>query len=89
MHSEEKESAPPVEIPMEALNSETLRAVIESFILREGTDYGWQEADHDTKIEQIKRQLQNGKIKIAFDPASESVTILTANEWKKLVASRA
>lgn len=88
MHSEEKESAPPVEIPMEALNSETLRAVIESFILREGTDYGWQEADHDTKIEQIKRQLQNGKIKIAFDPASESVTILTANEWKKLVASR-
>ena len=85
-NEKENENLPPVEIPMEALSSDTLQSVIESYILREGTDYGWHEADHDNKIDQIKRQLSNGKIKIAFDPNTESVTLLTAQEWRKLLS---
>jgi hypothetical protein len=82
--STEKEFPPPIEVPMEALNSDTLQSVIESFILREGTDYGWNEVDHEEKVNQVKRQLKSGKVKIAFDPSSESVTLITDREWRKL-----
>jgi uncharacterized protein YheU (UPF0270 family) len=73
----------PIEIPHESLSSEALNAVLESYILREGTDYGRQEVAYTTKIEQLRRQLHSGQIKIVFDPASESVTLLTLNDWKK------
>lgn len=75
---------PPVEIPMDALSAEILDAVIESFVLREGTDYGRQEVELETKIEQVKKQLAKGLVKIVFDPNSESVTLLTDKEFKKL-----
>ncbi len=77
---------PPIEIPMEALSVETLHSVIESFVLREGTDYGRQEIELESKINQIKKQIQAGKVRIAFDPVSESVTLLTENDWKKLTS---
>lgn len=80
----EKDLPAPVEVPMEALSADTLHSVIESFILREGTDYGWQEVDHELKIDQVKRQLSAGKVKIAFDPATESVTLVTEREWKNM-----
>lgn len=76
--------SPPVEIPIDALSAETLDAVIESFILREGTDYGREETDLATKKNQVRHQLERGKVKIAFDPDSESVTLLTERDWKKL-----
>lgn len=79
-HSEK----PPLEVPTEALSPETTRALIESFILREGTDYGRNEVDHTTKVEQVERQLQAGKVKIIFDPNTESVTLMTERDWKKL-----
>ena len=36
-----------IEIPVDRLSAEVLNAVIEEFILREGTDYGVQEAGMD------------------------------------------
>lgn len=74
---------PPVEIPLERLNEETLYALIVSFIQREGTDYGAVEAALETKVKQIQGQLRRKEIKIVFDYASESVTLVTANEWRK------
>ncbi|MGZ3743024.1 MAG: YheU family protein [Pseudobdellovibrionaceae bacterium] len=76
--------APPVEIPPAALSTEALRGIIESFILREGTDYGREEVSLEKKVEQIERQIAKGDVKIVFDPHSESVGILTLKEWKKL-----
>ena len=77
------EEQPPIEIPAEKLDDETLRNLVESFILREGTDYGAFETQHETKIRQVQEQLGRGDIKIVFDPNSESVTLLTRNEWNK------
>lgn len=74
----------PVEIPREALSKEALHGIIDSFILREGTDYGSQEISHEAKYQQILKQLDKGHIKIVFDPESESVTLLTERDWKKL-----
>ena len=74
---EEKESsAPPLEIPSDQLSPEVLTELIESFILREGTDYGESEVPLKRKIEQVRAQIAKGEVKIYFDAESESVTLL-------------
>jgi hypothetical protein len=84
MKPENEKLLPPVEIPKEALSAEALRGIIESFILREGTDYGREEVGFGKKIDQIERQVAKGEVKIVFDPNTESVGMVTLNEWKKL-----
>jgi len=64
-------------IPFERISSEALQGLIEEFITREGTDYGWEEVALATKVEQVKQQLRRGDVVIAFDPARESVSLLT------------
>jgi uncharacterized protein YheU (UPF0270 family) len=78
-----QEKAPPLEVPIQALSPEILRALIESFILREGTDYGRNEVEFETKVEQIEKQLKKGQVRIIFDPITESVTLMTDRDWKK------
>ncbi len=80
----EKSVVAPVEIPIEMLSPEAFGGIINEFILREGTDYGVQEISHEKKIEQIRRQIGKGDIKIIFDPSSESVTLMTKRDWLQL-----
>ncbi len=72
----EQEEAAPIRVAPDDLAPETLRAVIESFVLREGTDYGLQETSLDAKVAQVLAQLRSGRAHIVFDPATESVTIV-------------
>jgi uncharacterized protein YheU (UPF0270 family) len=64
-----------VEVPMTQLAPDTLQALVETFVLREGTDYGVQEVPLATKVAQVIKQLQRGEARIVFDPATESVDI--------------
>ncbi len=64
-----------VEIPAADLAAATLQSLVESYVLREGTDYGVQEVSLATKVAQVMRQLQRGEARIVFDPATESVDI--------------
>jgi hypothetical protein len=66
----------PVEVPYTVLPAELLQAVIESFVLREGTDYGERELSLEDKVARVIAQLKRGEAKIIFDPASDSVTIV-------------
>lgn len=84
MEMNQKELLPPVEIPKEVLSEDAIRGIVENFILREGTDYGREEAAFDTKYRQILKQLDKGDVKIFFDPNTESVGLMTLNEWKRL-----
>ncbi len=83
----DRPSTPPVEIPAAAVSAEALDGIIESFITREGTDYGAAEISHDSKVERVRKQLERGDIKIVFDPDSESVTLMTKTDWLKLQKS--
>ena len=72
--------APPPElipVPWSQLAPETLQAVIESFVLREGTDYGTYDTALASKVSQVRKQLERGEAQIVFDPATESVDIRT------------
>jgi uncharacterized protein len=67
-----------VEVPFERLSAEVLRAVIEEFVTREGTEYGLDDVPLATKVEQVHRQLVAGEVKIVFDARSESVDLVRA-----------
>jgi uncharacterized protein YheU (UPF0270 family) len=69
-------SAKFVQVPYTELSAELLRAVIESVVLREGTDYGDQELTLDEKVARMMAQLRKGEASIVFDPDTDSVTIL-------------
>ena len=73
--SEEQDSKP-VEVPHTELPPATLRAVVESFVLREGTDYGAQDATFERKIADVMRQLERREAVIMYDPGSDSVDIV-------------
>jgi len=66
----------PLEVPHRELSPDALRGVVEAFVLREGTDYGAREFTHEQKVQQLLDGLQRGEVRILFDPATESVTLL-------------
>ena len=72
----EEEDSKPVEIPHAELAPETLRAVVESFVLREGTDYGAQDVPFDRKVADVVRQLERREAVIIYDPGTDSVDIV-------------
>jgi uncharacterized protein YheU (UPF0270 family) len=70
----------PTEVPVDALAPDVLRALIEEFVTRDGTDYGAQEVALEQKVENLRRQLARGEARIVFDPESESVNIVVPDE---------
>ena len=71
-----QEPAEPVIVPPTELAAEVLRAAIESFVLREGTDYGEREFSLDEKVARVVRQLERREAQIVFDPDTSSVAIV-------------
>jgi hypothetical protein len=69
------EESEPIVIPAGELSTEALRGVIESFVLREGTDYGEHEYSLEQKVALVRAQLERGQARILFDPESNSVTL--------------
>jgi uncharacterized protein YheU (UPF0270 family) len=67
---------PPIIVPHTELSPDALIGVIQSFVLREGTDYGAQEVDFDTKVAQVRRQLERREAEIVFDQNTESIDIV-------------
>jgi uncharacterized protein YheU (UPF0270 family) len=73
---DKRDRPPPVAVPHTELSADALRGVIESFVLREGTDYGELDVSHEAKVQQVMRQLERGEVRIMFEPADSSVTIV-------------
>jgi uncharacterized protein len=66
-------------IPWQALSDETLTALIEEYVSREGTDYGHHEYTLADKVAQVRLQLARGQALIDFDPDSSTCHILPAD----------
>jgi uncharacterized protein YheU (UPF0270 family) len=71
-----KTPLPPSVVPHTELSADALNGLIESFVLREGTDYGERDVPFETKVLQVRRQLERREAEIVFDPGSESVDIV-------------
>jgi uncharacterized protein len=67
-----------VVVPYTELAQDLLHAVVESYVLREGTDYGEKEYSLADKVAHVISQLKRGEAQIVFDPDSESISIARA-----------
>lgn len=63
-------------IPWQEIDQETLNNLMESVVLREGTDYGSQELSFETKVEQLKQRLKSGEAVIVYSELHESVDVV-------------
>ena len=70
------DSSDPIEVPFAELTSAALRGVIESFVLREGTEYGERDHSLDEKVAQVMAQLERGEARILFEPESGAVELV-------------
>lgn len=71
-----EEPREPVFVPHTELSADALRGVVESFVLREGTDYGERELSLEQKLAHVYRQLECGEAQIVFDPNTETIDIV-------------
>ncbi|MFZ7136345.1 YheU family protein [Avibacterium avium] len=62
-------------IPWQELEEETLKNIAESFILREGTDYGEQELSLQQKTQNLLTNIRQGKAVIVWSELHESIDI--------------
>lgn len=62
-------------VPWQEIPEETLRNLVEHFVLREGTDYGEQEASFEEKVEQVYNLLKNKEAVVVFSELHETVDI--------------
>ncbi|QGM79993.1 YheU family protein [Otariodibacter oris] len=62
-------------IPWQSLELDTLYNILDSFILREGTDYGLKELSLEEKRQQLLAQLKAEKVVIVWSELNESIDI--------------
>ena len=67
-------------VPHDALQPDTLAALIEEFITRDGAIHGHRETPPEQMAAQVKKQLERGTALIVYDEESESCSILTKEE---------
>lgn len=68
-------------IPWQELPPETLDNLIESFVLREGTDYGEHERSLEDKVADVKLQLQRGDVVLVWSELHETVNIMPRTQF--------
>ncbi|MFU2048322.1 YheU family protein [Avibacterium gallinarum] len=68
-------------IPWQDLEEETLINIAESFILREGTDYGEQELSLQQKTQNLLTNIRQGKAVIVWSELHESIDIKDKMEF--------
>ncbi|WP_455426630.1 YheU family protein [Dryocola sp. LX212] len=69
-------------LPWQDIDPETLDNLIESFVLREGTDYGEQERSLAAKVADVKRQLQSREAVLVWSELHETVNIMPRGQFR-------
>lgn len=67
-------------IPPDALNAETLDAVLAEIATRDGTDYGEVETPLSTRVDQLRRRLAGGAAVLVFDEESETCSVVPTEQ---------
>ena len=74
--AEPNETEARVEVPHARLAADVLRALIEEFVTRDGTDYGAVELPLGEKVARVMRQLEAGELAIVVDPEQETIDLV-------------
>jgi uncharacterized protein len=63
-------------VPYQELSAEALQGVVESFVLREGTEYGSRDFTLEEKLAHVYAQLERREAHIVFDPETQTIGII-------------
>ena len=64
----------------EQLDADTLKALIEEFVTRQGAVHGHSETPVDRMIEEVSEQIRSGRAVILYDEEDETCTIVSRDE---------
>lgn len=70
-------------IPWQQLSTDALYNLAESFVLREGTDYGDQEFPLAAKVQQVLTLIQQGQVVILYSELHESVDLMSKTAYQQ------
>jgi len=70
-------------IPYGELSEEALQALVEDFVTRDGTDYGWEEMSMQEKAAHLITLLKSGKLLISYNEESRSCGLVTREALHK------
>ena len=76
-----------IEIPWDALAPDTLNALVEEFVTRDGTDYGEQEVALERKVLQVINGIKRKEYVIVFDSEQDAAQIVTRQQWRQVKSS--
>lgn len=68
-----------VVVPLERINPDTLRKMVEEFVTREWSELTDAGCTFEDKIEQVLQQLKDNRIKVVFDLMSETCNLVPAD----------
>lgn len=63
-------------VPWKELDAHTLQNMIEEYVTRDGTEYGEQETPLETRVQQVRRHLEQGEAVVWFDEYAQTVNIV-------------
>ena len=69
-------------VPLDQIQPETLRAMAEAYVLKEGTDYGEEEVTFEYKVEQVLTSLSEGEAVLLYSELHETVEVIPADRFK-------
>lgn len=72
-------------IPWQSLTKEALHNIMQSFILREGTDYGAQELSLAEKERRLLQQIQRGDVVIVWSELHQSVDLKLKQDFLRQI----
>ncbi|MEQ8517239.1 MAG: YheU family protein [Chromatocurvus sp.] len=75
-----------VRVPPERLPAETLAALLEEYVSRDGTDYGRYDISVAEKRSQLQSRLTTGDLQLLYDADSEHWDLVDKNRARELLA---
>ena len=74
-----------VEVPPGELDADTLRALLEEYASRDGTDYGEREMTLSAKVDDLRLQLEAGQLSLLYDADSETWDLVEREQATQLL----
>lgn len=71
-------------IPYNELAQETLHALIEDFVTRDGTDYGLEEMSMQEKAAHLLALLEKGELLISYNEDTQTCGLVNKNDLTKI-----
>ncbi|MDZ7781552.1 MAG: YheU family protein [Halioglobus sp.] len=76
-----------VEVPPSRLGAGLLRALLEEYVTRDGTDYGNRELSLDEKVQRLQGQLDAGDVRLLYESESEQWDLVPSRDAARLLDS--